>query len=123
MSGSSILLDTNIILYYLRGDQTLTPLLEENRLYISIITEIELLGYNKFNTDELKSVHSFIDYCRSVNISDDIKNIAIEMRRNEKLRLPDAIIFATSLALDIPFITADKDFEKVQRGELILYEK
>ena len=38
------------------------------------------------------------------------------------MRLPDAIISATSLYLHVPFLTADKDFVKIS-GEidLILY--
>ena len=48
MSGTKLLLDTNIILYYLSGDEKLGPLLEDSNLYISIITEIELMGYSGF---------------------------------------------------------------------------
>ena len=59
MSGNSLLLDTNIILYYLNGDETLIPLVEENYLYVSVINEIELLGYSDFRKRNLKRLRLF----------------------------------------------------------------
>ena len=37
MNGNNVILDTNIVLYFLNGDQTLSPLFEENILYLSFI--------------------------------------------------------------------------------------
>ena len=48
MNGSKLFLDTNIILYLLNGDQTLAELLNGKQLYISVITELELLAYKKY---------------------------------------------------------------------------
>ena len=45
MSGNKLFIDTNIVLYLLNGDQTLAELLHEKQLYISFITELELLAY------------------------------------------------------------------------------
>ena len=44
MNGNNILLDTNIVLYLLNGEETLIPLLEEKNLFLSFITQLELLG-------------------------------------------------------------------------------
>ncbi len=38
------------------------------------------------------------------------------------MKLPDAIIAATAIHLQIPLITADKDFEKVEELMLYLYQ-
>ncbi len=38
MNGNNILLDSNIVLYFLNGEATLLPLLEEKQLYVSFIT-------------------------------------------------------------------------------------
>jgi predicted nucleic acid-binding protein len=48
MSGNSLLLDTNTVLYLLAGDETLAEFLNGKKLYISIITELELLSYKHF---------------------------------------------------------------------------
>ncbi|MFA5973337.1 MAG: hypothetical protein WC780_13385 [Lentimicrobiaceae bacterium] len=44
MNGNNILLDTNIVLYFLKGEDTLIPLLEDKNLYLSFITQLELLS-------------------------------------------------------------------------------
>ena len=122
MSGNSLLLDTNIILYYLNGDETLIPLVEENYLYVSVINEIELLGYSDFQKKELEAVKTFLTYCTSENITNDVKEKAINLRRNWGLKLPDAIILATALSKKIPFVTADKVFKKIKEGQIIYYD-
>ncbi|MFK7833276.1 MAG: hypothetical protein AB8B52_08370 [Winogradskyella sp.] len=38
-------MDTNILLYLLNGAETLAELLNEKQLFISVITELELLGF------------------------------------------------------------------------------
>ena len=44
MNGTKIVLDTNIILYLLDGNKELAVILNEMEIFVSIITEIELLG-------------------------------------------------------------------------------
>jgi hypothetical protein len=44
MNGNNILLDTNIVLYLLGGEETLVPLLEDKNLFLSFITQLELFG-------------------------------------------------------------------------------
>jgi len=38
------------------------------------------------------------------------------------IKLPDAIIAATALYLDLPLLTADKEFSKIPDVKLILLE-
>jgi predicted nucleic acid-binding protein len=45
MSGTSFLLDTNVVLYLLAGDVRLSDLLFESILVVSVITEMELLSF------------------------------------------------------------------------------
>lgn len=42
MSGDKYLLDTNIVLYILNGEEDLISFLNHQHLYISVITEMEL---------------------------------------------------------------------------------
>lgn len=44
MSGNSLLIDTNIALYLLNGDNTIAELLDGKDVYLSFISELELLG-------------------------------------------------------------------------------
>lgn len=97
--------------------------MQENDLIISIITEIELLGYSKLEENERTRINQFIDLCTVQNISKVIKEKAIDIRFNFNFKLPDSVIMATALVLDIPLITGDKNFQKPGYESLILYEK
>ena len=124
MNGSNVILDTNIVLYFLEGDQTLSPLFEENILYLSFITELELLGYNKLSGNDADIIESFIyEQCTIVDISEEIKKNTIILKRKYNLKLPDTIILATSMYLNFPVISADKDLYKVKEANVIFYEK
>ena len=73
MSGNSFLVDTNIVLYLLHGDTTLAELLFEKQLYLSIITEIELLAFKDLDPKEEAVIRDFINQCKTVNINENIK--------------------------------------------------
>lgn len=123
MNGNRFLLDTNIILYLLQGDTTLAELLYEKQLYISVITEMEILCYKGIKQKEEKSIRAFISQCKTVNINEDIKEGTITVRKQYSTKLPDSIIIATALYLDMPLVTADTDFNKIVELDLIHYEK
>ena len=123
MNGNSILLDTNIVLYLLNGDKTLIPLLENKQLFVSFITEIELLSYKGIKVKEQTILKEFLSECLIVDINQLIKETTVEIRKKYSLKLPDCIIIATSLYLKIPIISADKEFSKAENADLVLYQK
>ena len=123
MSGNRLLLDTNTVLYLLAGDKTLAEFLNGKKLYISIITEIELLAFKDITAKDMIILKTFIDELQVEYINDEIKRITIEIRKSTKLKLPDCIIAATSVALGIPLFSADKALKTVRNLDLIIYEK
>ena len=123
MNGNSILLDTNIVLYLLNGDKTLIPLLENKQLFVSFITEIELLSYKGIKAKDQTILKEFLSECLIIDINQLIKENAVEIRKKYSLKLPDCIIIATSLYLNIPIISADKEFSKAEIADLVLYQK
>jgi predicted nucleic acid-binding protein len=48
MSGKEILVDTNIFLYLLKGSDALENVLQGKEIYLSFITELELVGFLKY---------------------------------------------------------------------------
>ena len=56
MSGNSLFVDTNILLYLLSGDETVAEMLDEKHLVISFVTELELLGYKDLSESDLKII-------------------------------------------------------------------
>ncbi|KAF0139237.1 MAG: PilT protein domain protein [Ignavibacteria bacterium] len=123
MNGNSIFLDTNIVLYLLGGDKTLIQILEDKRLTISFITQLELLSYKGISSADYIIINKFLSECVIVDINNVIKEKTVELRKNNNLKLPDCIIIASAMYLKMPLITADKQFRKINGADLIIYEK
>src|ERR1051326_1060078 len=111
MNGTSYLPDTNIIVYALTGVESVLPYLEED-CFISVITEIEILGVTGIEKRELSVRKSAIDYCTIIPLTNSIKNEAIRLKQQFKVKLPDAIIAASALVGAYMLITADKGFKR-----------
>ena len=123
MNGNSVLLDTNIILYLLEGDKILSDLLFNKKLYISFISQLELLGYVDITPRDQIKIQNFFNDCIIIDINNQIKQEVIKIKQLSKIKLPDSIILATSIYLNIPLITADKVFtNKSDLVRIINYE-
>ncbi len=122
MSGDNFILDTNTVLYLLNGDKTLSKLLYQKNLYISFITEIELLGYHKLTGKEKENVTQFIDDCIVIDCNQEIKKKTISLKNKYNTKLGDSLIAATAMYANFPLITSDKGFNKIKELNLILYQ-
>lgn len=80
---------------------------------LSFITELELLSKPNITSAETAKTKAFINQCTVVDISPAIKRKVIEIRQKVKIKLPDAIIAASAITLNLPIVTADKQFEKI----------
>lgn len=123
MSGNRYFIDTNIALYLLNGDDVIIDLLNEEDIYISVITELELLSYKDLTESETKIIEEFIESCIVIELNQIIKENTIQIKKTNKIKLPDAIIASTSLYLNIPLITADQGFKKINEIQTVIYNK
>jgi predicted nucleic acid-binding protein len=122
MSGAKILIDTNIAINLFKGDNHLAILLQDTEAYVSFIVELELLWYQEIPIEEKSFVETFLDECTIIDINSGIKEIATYIRRQYNLKLPDAIIAATSIFLGIPLLSSDDHFERVRELIFIFYQ-
>jgi predicted nucleic acid-binding protein len=122
MSGTKILIDTNIAINLLRGDDHLAIALQDTEAYVSFIVELELLGYQEISIEEKSWVEMFLDQCVVIDINSGIKEIATYIQRQYNLKLPDAIIAATSIFLGVPLLSADHRFEEVKELIFVFYQ-
>jgi hypothetical protein len=122
MNGTDVCIDTNICIYLLNGDAVLAELLQDQHIYLSIITEMELYAYHGDNSSALRILNNFLQSVSVINIDEKVKLSTIEIRKKTKLKLPDSIIAASALTYNLPLITADKAFKRVEFMDLILYE-
>jgi predicted nucleic acid-binding protein len=121
MSGNRFLLDTNIILYILRGNTGLVDLLNGNDLYISVITEMELLSYGDITEAERKQIQDLIQDIEVIHFDDDIKELAIAYRVTYRLKLPDAIIAASASIHNLVLVSADKKLQNITDLKVLSY--
>lgn len=122
MNGiNSLVLDTNIVIYLLDGDQVIANLLNDKLIAISMITELELLSYQISKEDE-RVIRNFISECQVVEINQTIKERAISLRKKFNVKLPDAIVAATADYLNLPLLTADSEFKKLVESKILIYK-
>lgn len=105
LTKALILLDTNVVLYFLGG--RLAKPLPSGQYFVSVITEIELLSYPSLSPDEEIQIRDFLTRITVVGIEDNIKESTIAFRKQYKLRLPDAVIVATAQSLSATLFTND----------------
>ena len=123
MSGTKFLLDTNAVLYILNGDEILSQFVDDSHLFISVITQIELLSYHKFKEKEEKKIIDFIESCEVIYVNSLVAKKSIRLRKKFRKKLPDTIIASTSIVNSIPLISADKSFKGIDDLFLIFYEQ
>lgn len=101
----NVVLDTNAVLYFLAG-RLLEPL-PSARFYISFITEMELLSYPLLRAEDTAEIIDFLADVTVLELSPAIKQAAIRLRSEHRLKLPDAIIAATALCLPAQLLSND----------------
>lgn len=114
------LLDTNAVLYLLRGE--LAKPLPPGVYYLSVISELELLSYGGITDTEHEAIQEFLDCVSVVELSSEVRRLAIQLRRRHGLKLPDAIIAATALAKNVPLLTNDKKLVGIESIETVSLE-
>jgi predicted nucleic acid-binding protein len=119
MNGLSFVADTNFLIAVHEGKEFVEPFLDM-AVVVSAISEIELLGWRKISPNEKQLLRQLLDDCIIFELTSEIRSIAIDIRQNNKIKTPDAIIAATSKYLQIPLVTSDIDFKNIPDLELIL---
>lgn len=120
MSGERLLADTSALIHLLDGNAAVSRILQGREVFLSFITEIELLS-SKRNTAELLSrKHALLADCTIIDVNARIKELVIDLRKRYGLKLPDCIIAATAIHLDLALVTSDNHFTRL-KDEVALY--
>jgi len=120
MNGVRIICDTNSIIYLLDGNKDIARLLDNKQIYLSVITELELFGKPNLSVHDSKIMEVLLDECFVIDINQDIKHIYREIKHNHNIKLPDAIVAATAIYLDLPLLTFDKGFKNLLHLKLMV---
>ena len=117
MNGNKIVLDTNIIVFASKQLIDVEKLINSfDVFYVSIITFMEAYSYNFSNNNEKLLIDELFNNIEIIEVNKEIADLAINIRnnKNKKIKLPDAIILATSKYLNLPLLTDDwDDFQNI----------
>ncbi len=118
MSGKNALLDSNIFIYISQKQLDFEKLLAHyDNFYTSVISKMEVLGYNFDSQQEKEIVENLFKEIEILNLNEDIVNNVIETRKKRKIKLPDAIVYATASTNDIDLITRNvDDFKNIDKN-------
>jgi hypothetical protein len=109
------LLDTNILIYYMADDLPKKEIshvedIFKNSFNVSIITKIEFLGWDKHTKEGYRSALKFLSFSNVIPLENHVANLAIKIRRESHVRLPDAVIAASSLHHELVLVTRNQRY-------------
>ena len=114
--------DTNVLIDYLCGVEAAH---REIELYeepcISIVTWIEVLVGARDSDDEAR-LRGFLGRFRVLPIDQDVAERAVRIRRRHRVRVPDAVVWATAQSARCLLVTRDvRDFPRDDPGIRVPY--
>jgi predicted nucleic acid-binding protein len=118
-------LDTNAIIYYIKGEEhtvgTLNRLFSQPQpIYVSAITELELFSFNKMSSQEVERIEEILKTIAVIPVDSRIARIAGSLRQKYHLKVPDSAIAATALFTGTTLVTRNiKDFKKIPNLKLL----
>lgn len=115
-----VTLDTNTVIYYLKGDIPAATLLEPilrsyTPTFIATITEVELFSLPTITVEETVRIELLLPSFSIIPLDSHIARKAGELRRlYPKIKLADSVIAATALFTHSTLLTRNtRDFKKV----------
>lgn len=120
-----VVLDTNIIIQYIKNDQRVVSwitkrILNQERFVISTITVIELLGYKQLKEQERIAIERLFSDLHIIDLDVGIAKMAAVIRATYGVHVADGAIIATALLLRIPLVTYDSKLKKVRGLHIIV---
>ncbi len=113
--GKRFLIDSNTLIEYIgrtlpeNAHSFVTRIIDEE-FNISFINKIEVLGHPSAD----KEITAFINLANIYDVTDNIVDKTIEIRKEYRTKLPDALIAATVLVYDLTLISRNlSDFNKI----------
>ncbi len=118
MSGNKIL-DTNILIYLSKQTLLLSDVMSpDEKIFISVITYMEAMGYPFEDKEEEAVINNLCKTIPIINLSDEIIEEVVKIRKKKKIKLPDAIIFSSAKIHGLVLITANKSDFKGLNGNV-----
>jgi len=105
-----MLVDSNIIIYASKpdGDQA-REFIRAQAPQVSVISQIEVLGYHKLNPDERQLLEAFFRTAVILAVTTPMVDEAIRLRQVRRMSLGDSLVAATALVHHLALATHNTD--------------
>jgi hypothetical protein len=124
MGQQQYLIDTNALIDYLAQRLPVAGMEFMNTIIdvipnVSVITKIEVLGFDA-PEEHYQLLVQFMNDAAVLELSNNVVEASINIRKNYKIKLPDAIIAATAMVNDLVVISRNvSDFKNIKNLKLI----
>lgn len=116
-------LDTNTIIYYATGDQSVKRFLNshtESLIYLPSIAVAEYLSYPSLTPEAIEAFKAFASQMVILNLDFSLAELAAAIKRNYNVKLDDAIIASAAILTGSVLVTRNiRDFKKIKGLKLI----
>lgn len=120
-----VVFDTNALLGFLKkygGYFDVCAMFPDSDLFVSEITEIELLSFWNISAQEEADILRLLSDVVIIPVIPEIKRETIAFRRASRCKTPDAIIAATAIILDAVLVTQEIKLSSVVYAGLTTYK-
>ena len=124
MEQPQYLIDTNAVIDYLGGKLPFNGMRFMNEVvdaipFVSVITKIEMLEFDTAE-DHNRLLTNFMNDATILDLTENIVDASLIIRKSNKTKLPDAIIAATASVYGLTIISRNiADFENISGIEYI----
>lgn len=124
MEQAQYLIDSNAVIDYLGNRLTISGMnfmsgVVDEIPNVSVITKIEVLGFNTPD-EHYTTLTNFINDSTVIDLSHNVVEACIVLRKKYKIKLPDAIIAATALVYNLILISHNiSDFKDIEGLQVI----
>jgi len=124
MEQPQYLIDTNAVIDYLGNKLPASGMGFMNGVIdavpnVSVVTKIEVLGFNAPD-EHYNTLTDFINDATVLDLTNNVVETSIDIRKKHKTKLPDAIIAATALVYDLVLISRNtSDFKTIDGLKVI----
>ena len=119
------MLDTNAVVALLRGDARIVSWLKAAEwIGISVISQIEFLAFAGLTAPDRTLFTEFLHRSHVVGLTGnatELINQIVHIRQTHRLKLPDAIVAASALAMNATLLTADQHLKNVPQLKIVSF--
>lgn len=121
--GEKYLIDSNCFIDFCNGK---LPKAGRSLLFsieqpiISVITHIEVLGFDNMDKKEEKLIQDFVDFASVLPLNMSVSMRTVEIRKKHRIKLPDTVIAATAITYNLTLLTRNEsDFKNIDGLKLL----